>query len=114
MKAILREAKKELLARFDADSGENRQTLMVTATVDFMTDDGVLHHQQKYAHLPADIDPDYYQRQADVMQADIDQAAAAATAKALTAQQEVVADAALNKIQHLVLGEELHIHEEKQ
>jgi hypothetical protein len=49
--------------------------LRIVTSVDFVTDAGELVHSQEYGHLPEEFDPDYFQRQADAMQKDLDHAA---------------------------------------
>jgi hypothetical protein len=88
--------------------------LMIVTNVDFVDTSGKVVHSQEYGHLPADVDPDYFQRQADTMQADIEQAAKAAADAAATAKEEAEADAAIARMKHkLQFNDEVHIHDVK-
>jgi len=86
--------------------------LMIVTNVDFVDASGKVVHSQEYGHLPADVDPDYFQRQADTMQADIEQAAKAAADAAATAKEEAEADAAIARMKHkLQFQDEVIIHD---
>lgn len=86
--------------------------LMIVTNVDFVDASGAVVHSQEYGHLPADVDPDYFQRQADTMQADIEQAAKAAADAAATAKEEAEADAAIAQMKHkLQFQDEVIIHD---
>jgi hypothetical protein len=85
-------------------------TLMVVTKVDFIGEGGRVYHSQKYAHNPEDVDPEYYQRQADVMQSDLDLTAQWAARDLEKEKKEAAADAAIGKIKHhLKLGDTMEI-----
>jgi len=87
---------------------------MIVTNVDFVDAAGTTVHSQEYGHLPADVDPDYFQRQADTMQADLEQAAKAAADAAATAQEEAAADAAAARMRHVLQFEDgVKIHDRK-
>ena len=112
MKAVIRALTKKRLPH--PLSGE--LALHVAAEVDFLDDAGTVVHSQEYAHLPADADPEYYQRQADVMQNDLDLTERWAKEVAQKAAEEAPADAAIEKIrQHhkLEFHEEVPVHDTK-
>jgi hypothetical protein len=112
MKAVIRNLTKEYLPH--PLSGE--RSLHVVAEVDFTDDAGKVVHSQKYAHLPENVDPEYYQRQADVMQNDLDLTAKWAKEAVQKSAEEKPADDAIQKIrQHhkLDLHEEMPIHDVK-
>lgn len=97
MLAIVRNARKDTLPRYSAETGRNEPTLVVIVDVDFVLDDtGKVHHSQTYSHLPGEVDAGYYQRQADVLQADLDGARAASEIAAISREQEELADRQIN------------------
>ena len=86
--------------------------LRIVTSVDFLDGAGKTVHSQEYCHLPAEVDPGYFQRQADCMQADIEQAVQAAAAAAATAEREAEADAAIARLKHeLQFQDEVIIHD---
>ena len=112
MKAVIRNLIKKTLPH--PVLGE--PALHVLAEVDFTDDAGNVVHSQQYAHLPENVDPEYYQRQADVMQNDLDLTAQWASDAAEKTKSEAAADAAIEKIgQHFKLNfhEEVPIHDVK-
>lgn len=72
--------------------------LHVCVTVDFTDDSGKVVHTQEYGHLPKDVDPSYYQRQADVMESDIEQRAQADADRAAEALKHAAADEAIQRL----------------
>lgn len=74
MKATILKAEKQTLPRYNAETNEDEPTLMVVTTVEFSLDDGTPYHTQTYAQLPEEVSKDYFQKQADAMQADIEHA----------------------------------------
>ena len=80
--------------------------LMIVTRVSF---DGV---EQVYGQKPEDVDPAYFQRQADVMQADVDDTARKKKLAEATAHDEAKADEALSKVHKLMLGDAVEIKEE--
>jgi len=112
MKAVIRNLIKKTLPH--PVLGE--PVLHVLAEVDFTDDAGKVVHSQEYAHLPENVDPEYYQRQADVMQSDIDLTARRIAEAAATSQSEAAADAAIQKIgahYKLDFHEEVPLHDVK-
>ena len=74
MKAKILSAEKQTLPRYSAATNQDEPTLMVVTTVEFQLDDGTPYHTQTYAQLPEEVSPEYFQKQADAMQADIEHA----------------------------------------
>jgi hypothetical protein len=112
MKASIRALDKKYLPH--PVTGE--PALHVFAGVDFLDDAGKIVHSQEYAHLPEDADPEYYQRQADVMQSDLDLTKRWAEEAARKAAEEAPADAAIERIRQrhkLEFHEEIPIHDVK-
>lgn len=77
MKAKITSAEKRLMPSGNQDN----EVLMVAVGVDFMLDTGELYYHQEYAVLPevlADYEnpADYFQKQADAMQNDLNHTAA--------------------------------------
>jgi hypothetical protein len=76
MKAVIVTAEKQTLPQFNSATGQDEPTLVVVTTVNFYNDDGTLHSTQSYAQRPSEIDPSdpqaYFDRQASVLQNDID------------------------------------------
>ncbi len=72
MKANILSAEKQTLPRYNNETNQDEPTLMVVTKVEFRTDDGSLYHTQTYAQLPEEVSKDYFQKQADAMQADIE------------------------------------------
>jgi hypothetical protein len=81
-------------------------TLMVVSNVDFVDGSGKVVHSQEYGQLPEDVDPEYYQRQADVMQANIDLTERWKIEKEEVAEKEAGADDAINRVKHHLAFEE--------
>ena len=105
MKAVIKKLTKNSLPH--PVSGE--PALHVIAEVDFTDDAGNIVHTQQYGHLPEQVDPEYYQRQADVMQQDLDLTAKWAAEAERKAANEKAADEAIAAIrQHY----KLNFHEE--
>ena len=96
---------------------EKRQidgALHVVTTVEFVTNAGVLAHTQEYVSTPEALDPAYFQRQADCMQTDLDQAAQQKIVLDAAALEEAKADAAIARMKHtLQLGDEVRIDDRK-
>jgi hypothetical protein len=76
MKAVIVTAEKQTLPQFNVATNQDEPTLVVVTTVEFHNDDGTLYHTQTYAQRPDEIDPEnpqaYFDRQAQVLQNDID------------------------------------------
>jgi len=109
MKAVIRNIGKQYLPHnVDAD-GRNR--LHIVTEVDFVDDAGKVVHSQNYAHLPEDFDGAYFQRQADVMQGDIDDLKTRAERDAKRAVEEKPADDAIRKFK-LEFGEQIQLRDE--
>jgi hypothetical protein len=87
MKAIIKDLRKETLPQFNATTNQDEPTVMVVAEIEFISDQGELVHTQIYAHTPEEASHEYYQRQADAMQADLDQESDPAVAAAAQANQ---------------------------
>jgi hypothetical protein len=94
MKFKILSADKQTLPRYNNQTNQDEPTIMVVTQVEFYTDDGQLFHTQEYAHLPEDVSPEYFQAQADAMQADLDHAKA-------NADTQAASDLADKKIQEL-------------
>lgn len=71
---------------------------MVVADVEFYNDNNEWVHSQTYAQVPEDVDPGYYQRQADAMQADLDHAKAQAEANDGNKKRNAVADEKIDAV----------------
>ena len=109
MKAVIRNiGKQHLPHNVDAD-GHNR--LHIVTEVDFMDDAGKVVHSQNYAHLTEDFDGAYFQRQADVMQGDIEDLKKRAEMEAAREAEEKPADEAIRKCK-LEFGEHIQLRDE--
>jgi len=79
MKAIVTHVEKQTLPQFNKATGQDEPTLVVATTVEFFKDDGTLYHTQTYAQRPEEIDANdpqaYFDKQASVLQADVEGAA---------------------------------------
>lgn len=86
MKAIIVSAEKQTIPQFNQDSQKDEPTLVVATTVQFQKDDGTAYLTQTFAQRPEDIDADnpqaYFDRQADILQRDLDASAANAPQQA--------------------------------
>ncbi len=77
MKAVIRNPRKEVLPRFDANAGpSDTHQVHVQVDVDFIDDHGVVQSSQTYHRLPAEFDMSEFDRQAQAMQNDLDNSAA--------------------------------------
>ena len=94
MKAIIRDMQKKELP-YD----EGVRKIHIVTEVDFVTDAGKVAHTQVYAHVPEDFDGDYFQRQADAMQDELDLGAKLAEHKEAVARAHAPADEAIRKFQ---------------
>lgn len=97
MKAVILNADKQILPRYNKDTEQDEDTLMVVVQVAFQNDDGSTHHTQTYARLPEESGDDpksYFQDQADAMQADIDNSEATAQ----TVEDSALADEVISKL----------------
>ena len=97
MIAVIKSAVKTAYPITDVDSGEINLTTMIVVEVDFNNDDGSNYSHQSYAVKPEDLgnEPkEYFQRQADTMQVDID----LAEQNAPQAQDQAAADEAIAKL----------------
>ena len=73
MKAIIRNPRTAVLPRFHKDTGPaDKHHSHVQIEVDFVNDDGELHHSQTYHRLPGEFDEDEFHRQAQAMQDELD------------------------------------------
>jgi hypothetical protein len=76
MKAIIISAEKQTIPQFNDDTQQDEPTLVVVTTVQFQNDDGTSHLTQTYAQKPSEIDADnpsaYFDRQAEILQTDVD------------------------------------------
>src|SRR5579862_2810628 len=76
MKAKILSVVKDTIPQYSHVAQEDVPTLVIKTTVEFYTDEGTLYHTQEYAQRPEDIDQvnprAYFDRQAQIMQAEID------------------------------------------
>lgn len=76
MKAVIVKSEKQTLPQFNAATGKDEPTLVVVTHVHFVKDDGSVHHSQTFAQRPEEIDAEnpraYFDRQAAVLQGDLD------------------------------------------
>jgi hypothetical protein len=76
MKAIIVSAEKQTIPQFNQISGQDEPTLVVVTTVQFQKDDGTLYLTQTFAQRPEEIDADdpqaYFDKQAGILQTDLD------------------------------------------
>jgi len=86
MKAVIVKSEKQTLPQFNAATGKDEPTLVVVTHVHFLKDDGTLFHAQTYAQRPEEIDADnpvaYFDKQAAVLQGDLEGSAANAGSQA--------------------------------
>jgi hypothetical protein len=109
MKAIIRKLDKQYLPHNVDAEGRNR--LHITTEVDFVNDAGEVVHNQTYAHLPEDFDGQYFQRQANSMQGDIEDLKQRAAREAARAEEEKPADEQIRKFK-LEFGEQIQLRDE--
>ena len=110
MLAIIRNARKEILPRYDATTRKNESTLVVVVDVDYCSDGtGVVHHSQTYSFLPDSVDPNYFQRQADVMQNDVDSAKIAIERAAVSLEQDQLADRQIAQLLKTPYSKQIHV-----
>jgi len=83
----------------------------VCTEVDFVDDNGNLALTQTYAHLPEDFDGSVFQRQADVMQADIEDLKRREEHLKRVAEEEAPADDAIRKFK-LEFGDKIVLRED--
>lgn len=75
MKAVVKDIVKEENPRLDTVSGASVPTPVVVVEVEYYQDDGVLHSSARHAFLPEEIsDLSIFDRQAEIMQRDIEDA----------------------------------------
>jgi hypothetical protein len=73
MKAVIKNPRAPVLPRFHVETGPTDvHQSHVQVDVDFVTDEGKLHHSQTYHRLPGEFDENEFHRQADAMQAELD------------------------------------------
>ncbi len=76
MKAIIKNPRSSVLPRFHSGTGPaDVHQSHVQIDVDFVLDDGTLHHSQTYHRLPGEFDEDEFHQQATAMQAELDHSA---------------------------------------
>lgn len=109
MKAIVRKIDKAYLPSV----GPADRKLHIVTEVDFVSDAGEVVHNQIYGHLPEQFDGAYFQRQADVMQADIDMLESRAAEDAKRMEEEKPVDDAINKFK-LEFGDTIQLRNEKE
>ena len=109
MKAVIRNIGKQHLPHNVDANGNNR--LHIVTEVDFVDDAGKVVHSQNYAHLSEDFDGEYFQRQADVMQGDIEDLKQRAASEVARAEQEKPADEKIRKFK-LEFGEQIQLRDE--
>jgi hypothetical protein len=104
MQAIITNAEKQTLPRFNNETNQDEPTVMVVVTVDFKKDDGTLALEQTYSYLPADLPTDptelqaVFDKQAAAMQADLD----ISQVQQQTDQQSQVADEVVQSLNQLI------------
>jgi hypothetical protein len=103
MKAIIKGVTKQYV------SGE----LRVVTTVRFEDEAGnIVLDNQPYAQLPKDVDPAYFQRQANCMQHEIDERVQRLLQAEETKANEAEADAAIARMKHsITFGEAIVIRD---
>lgn len=98
MKAVILSATKETLPQFDPVAGQDVPTIVVKFDVQYQNDDGTVHSEQSYARRPQDLDAENptaeFDRQAQVLQTEIEQRAA----NLPNEEANAAADAILSKI----------------
>jgi hypothetical protein len=109
MKAVIRNIDKQYLPHNVDAEGKNK--LHIVTNVDFVNDAGEVVHSQGYAHLPEDFDGAYFQRQADVMQGDIEDLKTRAAMAEKRAAEEKPADDAIRKFK-LEFGDQIQLRDE--
>jgi len=109
MKAVIRNIGKQHLPHNVDANGHNR--LHIVTEVDFVDNAGKVVHSQNYAHLAEDFDGEYFQRQADVMQGDIEDLKQRAAREAARAEEEKPADEQIRKFK-LEFGEQIQLRDE--
>lgn len=75
MKAVIKNVLKETNPRLNPENGQTVDTPVVVVEVEYQSDDGAFHSAARHAFLPDEVDPAVFDRQAEVMQRDIDDAA---------------------------------------
>jgi len=86
MKAVIVKSEKQTIPQFNAATGKDEPTLVVVTHVHFVKDDGTPYHSQDFAQRPEEIDAEnpsaYFDRQAAILQGDLDGQSANADAAA--------------------------------
>lgn len=76
MKANILSVEKVTIPQYSAAEGRDVDTLMIRTLVEFVNEDGTVHHTQAYAQRPEEVDQEnpkaYFDKQADVMQAELE------------------------------------------
>jgi hypothetical protein len=75
MKVNILKSSRQTLPRYNSKTNQDEHTVMVVTEVAFINGKGKKVYSQTYAQLPEEVNPKYFQAQADAMQDDLDHTA---------------------------------------